>query len=918
MPTYTGTNDAETLTGSSGDDLIDGMRGNDHLFGLDGADVFTYRLGRSFYISQDSDGADVIDGGLGTDLFSVIGSENEGYFSRSSNYAPQTLSLTADAGGDALFASAQSLSTNSGPGTVTNTVTLRNVETAAFAFTDLPPSPINSPTGSFGTAYTTVDRITIGDLSATALTGVINLYLGHGADVLNASSAVNVILAQGAAGNDELRGGSGADTLDGGSDNDLISGGAGANVIIGGSGVDTLDYSTATGDVTVDLNEGRAVNNGYGAQDLISGIENLVGSAYNDILIGEGGANVLTGGEGADYLIGLGGNDQLIGGAGAANTLQGGVGDDSYLVSAVGDSLIEFADEGLDRVFTSLSTLTLRDNFEELYYTGSGSFTGYGNADANLITGGSQIDNLYGGGGDDTLNGGSWGADHLYGGAGNDRLVGMALAGATANYSLAAGGVYANLASGLASNDGDGGVDTFVNIERLVGSNFADVLIGNGLANVLNGGLGRDVLVGGAGDDLLMAGSGAANELYGGTGDDRFRLFAIGDTVIENAGEGYDTVESWVQSTYTLRNNFEALVFKGAGDFHGTGNTLNNAITGGAGNDVLAGLDGADVLSGLAGNDILDGGVGDDRLFGGDGEDLLRGGAGDDFLTGEGGRNVMIGGLGNDIMQGDGGTPTDFATVDYSGAGSAVTARVNGQGNDGDGGTDTLSNIDAVIGSAFNDLLIGDGNANTFLGGAGADTLLGFGGDDTLIGGAGAANTLQGGTGNDVYVVTAVGDSVIEMDNEGIDRVETNLSAHTLRANVENLTYTGTTAFSGVGNALNNIIIGGVAGDTLSSLGGNDWIDGGGGTDIFVMRGVQSEYSIQFNGDNFIITDNVAGRDGVDTVFHVERIQFGDGSVLTLPAPAAPAAAEAELPRSYEKLHDGPLVPVDAGDWLLL
>jgi serralysin len=98
--------------------------------------------------------------------------------------------------------------------------------------------------------------------------------------------------------------------------------------------------------------------------------------------------------------------------------------------------------------------------------------------------------------------------------------------------------------------------------------------------------------------------------------------------------------------------------------------------------------------------------------------------------------------------------------------------------------------------------------------------LLGLGGDDRLAGGSGSSNELYGGTGNDTYVVSNAGDSVIENADEGTDIVLSGAAAHTLGANVENLTYTGTTAFTGVGNGLANVIVGGTASDLLIGLGG--------------------------------------------------------------------------------------------------
>ncbi len=902
MPTYTGTNDAETLTGSNAADVIDGMRGNDNLFGLDGTDDFTYRLGRSFYISQDSDGADVIDGGLGVDRFSVLATENEAFFGSSGNtYDFQRLSLGAGASGEALFTASQYLNfLGSGSSTVTNVVTLRSVETASFTFTDLPPSPANFPTGTFGTFYSTVDRISIGDLSTTGLTGLLDFYLGHGDDLFDARAAINVIFAQGAAGNDELRGGTANDHLDGGADNDLLVGGAGANTILGGSGVDTLDYSAAIGGVNVDLNEGRAVNNGYGALDIISGVENLTGSEYNDVLVGQAGANIIFGGAGADYLIGLGGNDRLVGGAGMANTLQGGQGDDDYEVAAVGDTLVEFAGEGLDRVFTALSTFTLRDNVEELYYRGSASFTGAGNAGANHIAGGTGNDVLSGAGGNDTL----------VGGAGVD----------AADYSAAATGVFARLDFGVASNDGDGGSDTLSEIENLIGSAFDDLLFGDELGNLLQGGQGRDTILGLGGDDVIMGGSGTANELYGGAGDDYYVVEA-NDTVVEADNDGIDTVELRLD-TFVLRVNVENLVYGGTGNFTGVGNASNNLIIGGAGADRLVGGAGLDTLNGGEGRDLADysgaaagvtvrldrnqasndgdgasdvlngvedvrgsafadvifGDAGANTLWGGDGYDVLAGFDGDDVIHGgAGAANELYGGAGNDRYV----VEAEDTIVEQAGEGVDLVetglARFRLSAN--------VENLTYTGAGSF--IGIGSGTANTITGGAQRDVLLGLDGDDILIGGAGAANELYGGTGNDTYIMD-VADTVVESFGEGTDTVQLRgLHTLTLGANVENLSVIGTGNYTGYGNALGNVMTGGVGNDAFAGAGGNDLLIGGAGTDAAVLSGIRADYTITAVVGGWTVTDNTAGRDGTDTLIDMEQLRFSDGTTLALETAAA-------------------------------
>ena len=523
----------------------------------------------------------------------------------------------------------------------------------------------------------------------------------------------------------------------------------------------------------------------------------------------------------------------------------------------------------------------------------------------DVITGTGGGDTLRGLRGDDVLAGGG-GDDVLDGGAGRD----------TADYSAAAGGVQARLFSNAARVDGDGGSDTFVSIENLTGSGFNDVLFGDAGANVLSGGLGFDTLLGLGGDDTLIGGDGVANALQGGQGDDTYVVTA-NDTIIEFANEGIDTVR--IAQNYTLRAHLENLVFTGTGAFRGVGNADNNAITGAAGDDVLAGLGGADVLTGGDGIDTADyaaatTGVVANLATGvvsADGHgsadtlisiESLIGSAHGDFLTGTTGANILNGGAGDDRLAGGAGDDrliggSGIDTADYSDAAGAVTAKLNLRQviNDGSGGTDTLSGIENLTGSAFNDLLFGDAGANVISGGLGSDTLLGLDGDDILMGGAGAANTLYGGLGDDTYVVDA-NDTIIENAGQGTDTVQTTRNWYVLRSEIENLTYTGTGAFSGAGNGAANVLTGGAGADVLVGGGGDDTLNGGAGVDYVYVSGVLADYTVSdLGGGAYRIVDAVSGRDGTDVTTDIERIRFSDGSTATLVslavAPAAPLSS---------------------------
>lgn len=827
----------------------------------------------------------------------------------------------------------------------------------------------------------------------------------------------------GDAGNNSLTGTSGNDTLSGLDGDDTLRGGGGDDVLDGGTGIDTVSYSTAGSGVLAQLNDTIDATDGDGGRDTLIDIENLTGSAFNDLLIGSNSANTLNGGLGADILIGLGGNDILVGGSGSANQLQGGTGNDDYYVSAT-DTLVEFSGEGFDRVFTTLAGFTLSANIEMLVYTGSGSFTGTGNDGDNTLIGGTLDDTLIGG----------LGADTLVGRDGNDRLFGGTGASNQLQGGLGNDDYYIEASDTLVEFDGEGfdrvftnlaGFTLSANIEMLVytgsgsfvgtGNDGDNTLIGGGLDDVLSGGDGQDYLVGGNGNDRLSGGAGSTNQLQGGAGDDDYYVEA-NDTVVELAAEGYDRVFT-NRATYVMAANLEMLVFTGSGPFRGTGNAGDNTLVGGSDADTLFGGDGQDYLLGEDGNDVLSGGtgatnqlqggtgdddymidandtvielaaggqdrvftslgrlvlsanveelyytgsgaftgvgndednlisgnVGNDVLSGGLGSDVLSGGGGSDtadyslagsgveafidtatatdgdggvdtltgienllgstfsdLLYGDTGANILDGADGDDILVGRAGNDTlrggdGFDVADYSDATSGVIVKLHdGTASDGEGGTDTLISIEDANGGIYNDILIGSAESNYLFGSDGSDVLIGLEGNDFLSGGDGAPNQLQGGLGDDQYLVEA-NDTVIELAGEGFDSVATTLNTYTLRANFEELAFTGTGNFVGNGNDENNIIYGGDGDDILFGGKGDDFLIGtascgcgGDATDTAVLSGVLADYTIEdLGGGLFSVVDNVANRDGEDVLADIDQLRFSDGSVFVLGPMSAP------------------------------
>lgn len=171
---------------------------------------------------------------------------------------------------------------------------------------------------------------------------------------------------------------------------------------------------------------------------------------------------------------------------------------------------------------------------------------------------------------------------------------------------------------------------------NITGTAAVDYLKGSILNDKLYGLDGDDTLEGGVGNDTLNGGKGA-DKMFGGKGSDTYFVDDTCDEVIECAGEGVDTVKTYLD--YTLSEHVENITALGCEDLCLTGNVQNNVLVGNSGNNHL---------DGGAGHDILYGGDGNDHLYGGSGNDVLYGGNGDDCLNGEEGCDIMVGGIGND------------------------------------------------------------------------------------------------------------------------------------------------------------------------------------------------------------------------------------------------------------------------------
>ncbi|MBY5813992.1 beta strand repeat-containing protein, partial [Rhizobium leguminosarum] len=910
--TGTGNTLANRITGGAGNDLLNGGAGNDTLIGGAGNDIYVVDSASDIVTELASAGTDEIRTALAAySIAALINVENLSYtgsanFTGTGNALANTITggaghdtLNGGAGADTMIGGAgddtyivdnagDSVAENAAAGTDTvktvlasymlgaNVENLTYIGTAAFAGT-------GNDLDNVITGAAAIDTLSGGDGNDTLNggAGTDSLIGGAGDDTYIVDNAGDSVAENAAAGTDTVRtalaaytlganvenltyigtaafvgtGNSLANTITGGVGNDTLNGGAGADSLIGGAGSDIYIVDDLADVVTEGLNEGtdliRTVLSSYALTN-IANVENLAFIGAGDFIgTGNALANTITGGAGNDLLDGGAGND----------TLNGGAGNDIYVVDSASDIVTELASPGTDEIRTALAAYSIAAliNVENLSYTGSANFTGTGNALANMITGGA---------GNDTLNGGA-GADSLIGGAGDDTYI-IDNAGDSVAENAAAGTdtVRTTLASYTLGSD-------LENLTYIGTAAFAGT--GNALNNVLIGGAAADNLSGGAGNDTLLGGAGS-DMMSGGTGDDIYVVDIATDLVIENTNEGTDTVQTALAS-FTIGNNVENLTYTGSANFTGTGNALANTVTGGAGNDVLDGGAGADTLIGGAGNDtyIVDNAVdivvenvdaGTDTVrttlasytlgsdvenltyigttnFAGTGNDLdnvITGAAAADTLSGGDGNDTLNGGAGADSLIG--GAGDDTYIIDDAGDSVAENAAA---------GTDTVRTTLAsyTLGANVENL--------TYIGTA-AFAGTGNALNNVLAGGAGV-DTLNGGTGDDTYVIST-GDIVTENADEGIDTVQTNSTAYTLGTNVENLTYGGTSAFTGTGNALDNIIKGGVVADKLTGAGGNDTLIGGAGSDTMSGGAGNDIYVVDIATDLVIENAN----EGTDTV----------------------------------------------------
>ena len=377
---------------------------------------------------------------------------------------------------------------------------------------------------------------------------------------------------------------------------------------------------------------------------------------------------------------------------------------------------------------------------------------------------------------------------------------------------------------------------------------------------------GADSWTGTSGNDQYQS-NGGGDTMKGGAGDDTYLIDSATDKVVELAGQGIDTVKTWINN-YVLPDNVENLVLTGTGWNTLTGNALANRLEGNLNPNTLNGKGGNDLLTGGGGNDTF-------VIAKGEGHDTIT-----DFAHGQ------------DVLKLQGFTFQSFAALKAAAAQTGADTVLNL----GDGQTLTLQNFKlsgldsgdvsasysasaAPIGSSSTPVVVSPvvtapadssvaesgAPVKVFYGTSGADNWTGTSGNDQYQSNGGG-DTMQGGLGDDTYSIASATDKVVELAGQGVDTVTTWISSYVLPDNVENLVFFGSGWCNGTGNALANRLVGTDSPNVLNGKGGNDLLTGGGGNDTFVIAKGEGHDTI---------TDFTHGQD-------VLKLQgFGAGSSLT-------------------------------------
>ena len=429
---------------------------------------------------------------------------------------------------------------------------------------------------------------------------------------INGTNRSDVIFSTARSGFNQIDGKGGNDLICGGNEFDFISGGPGhdklrgrgdLDFLVGGTGDDHLYadakdggnaddvwYQDVPNAVDVNLQTGRATGEGT---DTLHGIDGVFGSQFDDTITGDDRTNFIWGNGGNDTIMGGGGLDLIDPGDGN-DTSDGGTGTDDldiyYVSGATGPTQVDLAKGTATGAGIGTDSLTDMENVVGSNYN-------------DLIDGDEQSNILFGGPGNDSLNGRA-GFDY-------------------ASYWFAAGRVEANLQTMVSSGDpvistddqgnqtdlGEG-KDAFQQIEGLLGTiEFDDRLVGDDKANYLDGDGGNDTISAGAGNDWIVGGLGN-DTVDGGDGTNDFWDYygSEGLTVDLSAG----TISS-LSLQMTIKG-VESVAGADKRDIF-IGDVVDNTFYGWGGNDTFTTGEGNDKIDGGAGDDSADPGPGADACW---------------------------------------------------------------------------------------------------------------------------------------------------------------------------------------------------------------------------------------------------------------------------------------------------------------
>ena len=523
----------------------------------------------------------------------------------------------------------------------------------------------------------------------------------------------------------------------------------------------------------------------------------------------------------------------------------------------------------------------------------------------DTILDGAGNDQVYAGAGDDTIYN-SGGSDLFDGGSGSDTLS-VNISSGFDERSFEVGfdtvaGTHGRLNSTV-GQDTISGIENFTligNFNAVVTGGYEDnifitdagddILSGGDGNDKIQGGAGKDTLDGGAGDDTLRGESGE-DTILGGGGNDQI-LGGLGNDLLDG-GAGNDRISFW-DVGYASGVTVDLMAGSSTDEFGFTDELINiESVNGTNFNDVLSGDNLDNGLDGSGGDDLIYGYGGSDGLWGREGADTIYGGDGRDFLIGFSGNDYIDGGEGFDKLRYD-------LDAQYGGTFGIYVNLINQTARDGFGNTDTVLNIYEVLGTTYDDTMLGDFEANKLLGADGDDDLDGNNGNDIIYGGGGndkltagdGDDQLFGGAGDDVFHDDWGGNDTFD-GGSGIDSlyfptkksgITVDVNEGTIESHFSPPTWSPTPEQDELdtivsiekfgGTNFKDEFYGSAENETFWGFDGNDSLNGGAGDDTLSGGSGSDKFIFEAGFGNDIITDFTHG---------VDELKFYDanGNLLT-------------------------------------